>query len=358
MNKYPRLVINLKKLQKNLETLAEKVHGANCSLAIVTKVFCADKKIVDFLLKSDSVNYLADSRIKNLKVYAGKGKETMLLRFPQLCEIKETVRYANISLNSEIKTIRLLNEEAGRQNKKHKIVFMIDLGDLREGIFFKNEDFIFSIVEEVMNMSNIIFAGLGTNLTCYGAVIPRNENLSQLVCFAQRIEEKYKVKLEIVSGGNSSSYYLIGKGELPKGINNLRLGESFVLGNETAYSTHIDGTYTDAVILEAQVIELQVKPSYPVGEVGVNAFGERVEFVDRGLQKRAILAIGRQDTDADNIVPIDDGIEILGSSSDHLIVSVTNSKIDYTVGDVITFKMHYSAVLRSFTSKYVSRQWV
>ncbi len=50
----------------------------------------------------------------------------------------------------------------------------------------------------------------------------------------------------MISGGNSSSVYLIGKNELPKGINNLRVGEAFLLGDETAYSQMLEGFYDDA----------------------------------------------------------------------------------------------------------------
>ena len=39
------------------------------------------------------------------------GKETVLLRLPMMGEIEEVVRFADISLNSEIQTIRLLDTE-------------------------------------------------------------------------------------------------------------------------------------------------------------------------------------------------------------------------------------------------------
>jgi hypothetical protein len=57
---------------------------------------------------------------------------------------------------------------------------MIDMGDLREGIFFKNEDVIMDTVEEILNMSNIELYGVGVNLTCYGAIIPKTDNLGGL----------------------------------------------------------------------------------------------------------------------------------------------------------------------------------
>jgi predicted amino acid racemase len=304
------------------------------------------------------VDYLADSRIQNIKTYAGKGKSTVLLRLPQECEIPEVVRHADISLNSEIRTLGLLNEEAARQGKTHRAVLMIDLGDLREGIYFEDRDKIFAAVEAILKMRNVEFYGLGTNLTCYGGVIPKTDNLSLLTAWADRIHEKFGVKSVMVSGGNSSSYYLLDRGALPRGVNNLRLGEAFILGNETAWGGRIKNTFADGVVLEAQVIEMQTKRSLPVGELGVDAFGQKKIFKDRGIIKRAILAVGRQDVDTENIIPEDPKVAILGSSSDHLVLDISASQTDYQAGDILRFTLKYGALLRAFTGVYVSRRYV
>jgi predicted amino acid racemase len=354
---YPSLSIDMEKLRQNLDTLAAAVKGSGCSLMIVTKSFCADSCIVDMLLSHPSVDYLADSRIQNIKTYAGKGKSTALLRLPQECEIPELVRYADISLNSELRTLGLLNAEAARQGKTHRAVLMIDLGDLREGIYFEEEDKIFAAVEAILKMTNVEFYGLGTNLTCYGGVIPKTDNLSLLTAWADRIHKKFGVRSVMVSGGNSSSYYLIGQGALPRGVNNLRLGEAFILGNETAWGSRIENTFADGIILEAQIIEIQTKRSLPVGELGVDAFGQKKNFEDRGIIKRAILAVGRQDADTENMVPEDSKITILGSSSDHLVLDISASETDYRVGDVLRFTLKYGALLRAFTGAYVSRNY-
>jgi predicted amino acid racemase len=232
---------------------------------------------------------------------------------------------------------------------------MIDLGDLREGLYFKEEEKILKTAEAVMGMPNLRLCGLGTNLTCYGAVIPKKDNLSLLVSWAERIRRHCGVELPLVSGGNSSSFYLIGKGELPRGISNLRLGEAFIAGREAAYKTRIEGTFDDAVILEAQIIEIQTKPSLPLGERGVDAFGEKPSFRDQGPLKRAICAAGRQDFEISGIVAQDQGIEILGASSDHLILNITRSERGYRVGDTVRFVPNYTAILRLFNSAYIGR---
>jgi predicted amino acid racemase len=162
----------------------------------------------------------------------------------------------------------------------------------------------------------------------------------------------------MVSGGNSSSYYLIGRSALPGGINNLRLGEAFVLGKETAWGSRIENTFADGVILEAQIIEAQTKRSLPLGELGVDAFGQKKTFEDRGVIKRAILAVGRQDVDPENIIPEDPGVTILGASSDHLVLDISAAQKEYRVGDVLRFTLQYGALLRAFTGAYMSRRYV
>ena len=354
---YPRLVIDLKKIKNNLDKITELVKGSNCSLMIVTKGYCADLEIYK-ILENSNIDYLADSRIQNLKKYEGTSKERVLLRLPMNSEVDEVVKYSDISLNSEMKTIRNLNEAAIKQNKKHKILLMIDLGDLREGIFFKNEEEIYSTVEEILQLKNIDLFGLGVNLTCYGAVIPKRDNLSVLVEIAEKIEHKYNIKLNMISGGNSSSVYLIDKKELPEGINNLRVGEAFLLGGETAYSQKLEGFYDDAFTLEAEIIELKEKQSIPIGETGVDAFGNKPVYEDRGIIQRAIIAVGRQDVDPDNLHPIDSKIDILGASSDHLILDTSKSDRQYHVGDIVNFKLSYSSLLRATTSGYVGREYI
>ncbi|WP_312353055.1 ornithine racemase Orr [Aminipila sp.] len=357
---YPKLIIDLKKLTDNLEAVANitKEEGA-CSLMIVTKGLCADPQMVKLVAEHKAVDFMADSRVKNIASYAGQarknGKKTVLLRLPMHSEIEEVIKHVDVSFNSEISTIRLLNEEAKKQGKIHQVLLMIDLGDLREGIFYKEEKLIFSIVEEILGLSNIELYGIGVNLTCYGAIIPKNDNLSILTGLAEKIERTYSIHLNMVSGGNSSSIYLVGKDELPKGINNLRLGEAFLLGNDTAYGTRLPGATGDALILEAQIIELQEKPSLPIGEVGVDAFGQKPYYEDRGIIKRAILAIGKQDTDLDSMTPLDKKIDILGGSSDHTILDVTNSDIEYKVGDIVSFELGYGGMLKTATSPYVEK---
>lgn len=357
---YPRLVIDMAKLRGNIDGVAKiaKEQGG-CSLMIVTKALCADEKVVEMIASHPAVDYLADSRVQNIKknyeTIKANGKQSVLLRLPMASEIEEVVKYVDISFNSEMATLEMLDAEAAKQGKVHKAVLMIDVGDLREGIFFRNEEEIIETAKKINDMANVELYGVGVNLTCYGAIIPKNDNLSIICDFAAKIEEATGTKLTMISGGNSSSIYLVGKGELPEKINNLRLGEAFLLGNDTAYGERLEGTVDDALTVEAQIVELKEKPSLPIGEVGVDAFGQKPYYEDRGIIKRAIIGIGQQDMTADSMYPIDERIDVLGASSDHMLLDVT--KADYKVGDIVSFKLGYGSVLKAATSAYVAKAY-
>lgn len=348
---YPRIIVDLKKVRENTKIVSDACLQENIDIMGVTKVFCAVPEIAQAEIDG-GIKYLADSRIENLERLKDLDAPKVLLRLPMISQADDVVRFADISLNSEIETIKALNLAAMAVKKHHKIILMIDLGDLREGILPEQVD---TMVAEIVKMPNVILHGIGVNLTCYGGVIPTEKNLGQLTEIAKHIEEKYKLHLEIVSGGNSSSFYLLPQNKLPKGINNLRMGEILVLGRETAYGELIEGMHDDAFIFEAEIVELKEKNSIPTGDIGMDAFGNVPSFEDKGKRMRAILAVGVQDIQPSKIIPLDDGIELLGASSDHMIWDVTDSKEKYKVGDIVKFKLEYGALLSLFTSEYIEK---
>jgi predicted amino acid racemase len=270
-----------------------------------------------------------------------------------LSEVEDVIKYADVSLNSEIDVIEALNKEAKRQKKRHEIIVMYDIGDLREGIYYKADDEAF--IERIKTLKSIKILGIGTNLTCFGGVIPTQKTYIKLKEIKDRVERILGYPLEVISGGNSSSLPLVMDQKLPKYINQLRIGEALVCGRETAYGHDIIGMHQDVFTLTAEIIELKMKPSKPEGKIGVDAFGHRVRFTDRGMIKRAILAIGKQDIALDQLIP-PAGVVILGSSSDHLIVELERD--DFKVGDQIQFGLTYGGILSVMTSPYVEKNYV
>lgn len=350
---YPKLQIDRDKIAKNTKIIVDKCKAQGLEVAGVTKVFCGHPELAQAYIDG-GVDYLADSRIENLIKLKDFNIDKILLRLPMKSEVDLVVQYANISLNSELETIRLLSKTALAQGDSHKIILMVDLGDLREGYF--HEEDLYRAVEEILELKGVELIGLGTNLTCYGGVLPDEDNLTRLVEMGENIREKYRVDLEIISGGNSSSLDLILKKKMVKGINHIRLGESLVLGRETFHGRQIDQTHDDAFKLMVELIEVKEKPSIPIGEIGMDAFGNKPTFTDRGIRKRMIGAIGKQDIDFTTMKPIDRDLIILGASSDHLLIDGSDSKIDYRLGDIIEFTLSYGGILSSMTSEYIKKE--
>jgi len=171
----------------------------------------------------------------------------------------------------------------------------------------------------------------------------------------QALEDKYQLSCEIVSGGNSSAWYLVENDTIPNEINNLRLGDVILFGRESAYFHSYDYLHQDAFILDVEIIEIRHKPSFPIGEIGRNAFGNTPVFQDIGIRRRAICGLGRQDTEPEHLFPITPGIKIESYSSDHLILDITDAQENYDIGDIISFRCDYMGALYAATSDYVEK---
>jgi len=350
--RYPRIIIDTKEVRNNVKTLVNLCNKKDIEIAGVTKGICAHEDIVDSFVKG-GVNYLADSRVQNLKKLQKYNLPKIMLRLPMISEVGDVVRYSDISLNSEIDTIKALSKAAAKIKKTHKIILMIDLGDLREGYFYEEE--LYKTVEKIIGFEKIKIIGIGTNLTCYGGVIPSRDILKKLIRYKNILESKYNLKLQIISGGNSSSIDLVNEDNVPKGINNLRLGEVLLLGKETAYGKQIEGANLDAFTLEAEIIEVKDKPSAPIGKIGKDAFGNTPTFEDKGIRKRILCGIGRQDIELDSLTPIDQDLRIIGASSDHMILDGSDSRKNYNVGGILEFRLKYGGILNIMTSEYVHK---
>ena len=111
----------------------------------------------------------------------------------------------------------------------------------------------------------------------------------------------------------------------------------------------------EAFILEAEVIETNTKPTHPIGELGVDAFGKKATYTDRGRRRRAILAVGRADYgDIDDLIPLTEGAQVTMASGDHTIVDIEDCKEQIRVGDVMRFKLKYSSILRLTASENIT----
>lgn len=348
MTSAPRLEIDLGKIHENARILVERLAVKNISVTGVTKASLGSVDIAKILLDA-GVSSLGDSRIENIismrDVY--DKAQMSLIRSPMLSKVEEVVRYSDTSHNTELDVISALSVEAQKQKRIHGVILMVELGDLREGIMPCDME---SMVRETLKLPNIAFKGIGTNLACRSGVSPDATNMNELSALADSLDTTFGFVMETVSGGNSSNLSWALSGVDTGRINNLRLGEAILLGCDPLCREPIVGLHTDAITLTGEVIESKIKPSKPRGEIAETAFGAPERIRDDGLIFQAILAIGEQDVDPKGLLP-PVGIEIIGASSDHLILN-TGDKL-LPIGSEVTFTPNYSALLRAMTSPFV-----
>jgi len=354
--RYPYLLINLNKIEKNARYITSLCKKIGIEVVGVTKGCCGMPEVANAMLKG-GVKFIGDSRIDNLKKIKSSGykKELMLLRIPMESELEDVVEIADISLNSEISIIKKISDIAKDQDKIHKIILMIDLGELREGILPKDTK---DYIKQILKLDGVILSGIGTNLACFSGILPTYENMKELVDLKEELEDFFNIKISVVSGGNTSALKLIEDKEIPSGINQFRVGEAILTGTDVSGNRIVPGTHQDTFILVAQIIELKEKPSLPIGKLGRDAFGNIPKFIDKGLIKRAILALGKQDVDIKGLTPLINDVEIVGASGDHLVLDVTKSSQKIELNQEIRFKLNYSALLSACTSPYITKKFL
>lgn len=362
----PTLEIDLKKLTDNARVEKELLAAHGIEVMAVNKVFDGCIETAQAVIDG-GINVIAESRTYNLKKIRATGCTTCLLRSPCLSEIEDVVRYADISLNSEPAVMQALSDEAQRQGKMHQVLLMIDMGDLREGIWFAHYEQILSTVKLIEELPGLALYGLGTNFNCYGTVLPTVKNGEDFLAIAARIEADTGTKIKRLSAGNCTSYHLLDKGIWPVGLNHLRIGGLHEFGIEYVDMKYLDAFHhsqkdvgkacSDMYLLHAEIIELNSKPTVPVGELGVDAFLQPKSFTDHGTRKRALLAFGRQDVPAENCVPQDETITVLGQTSDHTLVDIEDSQQQLKVGDIISFELDYTGLLMACQTRGVQRHF-
>ncbi|MDF7806582.1 alanine/ornithine racemase family PLP-dependent enzyme [Pontiellaceae bacterium B12219] len=348
----PRLEIDLEKIQFNARTLVSRLAPKGISVTAVMKATLGSSEVANTLL-SAGIKTLGDARIENItRMRQGGIRAPMaLIRSPMSSQAARVVKYTELSFNTEIDVIRLLSDAAKKAKRIHGIVLMVELGDLREGILPND---VMQTVQAILHLPNIAIKGIGTNLACRSGVVPDAENMARLSALANAIESFFGFQLEVVSGGNSANLHWALSGADTGRVNNLRLGESILLGCDPLHRKPIIGLHTDAITLVAEVIESKIKPSQPWGTIAQNAFGIPAPPKTNGPIQQAILALGRQDIDPSGLEAPHD-IEILEASSDHLVVK-TNG-LSHPVGTEIAFQLNYSALLRAMTSPFISKLW-
>jgi len=351
----PKITIDLEKIERNARTVVETCRKSGIEVFGVTKGTCGMPQVARAMLRGGVIG-IGESRFENIRRLRDSGIDApiLLLRSPPLSRVEEVITSVDISLNSELAIIAELSRVAERMSRVHDIILMVDLGDLREGIW---PDDLAPTVEQVLALRHVRIVGIGTNLTCFGAILPTEENMGALIAHARNIEQQFGLQLRYVSGGNSSSLPLLLAGKMPPGVNNLRIGEAILQGGrDTFHDEPWRELDRDAFLLTGELLEVKTKPSVPIGRMGVDAFGKRPVFEDKGDRLRGILNIGREDVVVEGLMPANPGVAVLGASSDHLVVDLAEAGPSLQVGNRLGFHMSYGALLAAMTSEYVEKQ--
>lgn len=350
----PCLEIHLGKIHYNARALVLALADRGISTTGVTKATLGLSEIANVLLRA-GVKALGDSRIENIERLrrAHLPGPMVLIRSPMVSQVERVVASADASFNTELTVIHELSKAARAAGTTHGVILMVELGDLREGIMPIDLQ---AFVREILGSPGILLVGIGANLACQSGVAPDASKMGELSTLADSITESFGVDLPIVSGGNSANLsWALSSAEHGR-INDLRLGESILLGRETLHREVIEGLYTDAISLVGEVIESKIKPTLPWGEIAETAYGEPLPVTDRGSKVRMILALGRQDTDP-NGLGSPPGIEVCGATSDHLIVESSLCE-GIEVGAMIAFRLDYSALSRAMASPFASKRFI
>lgn len=352
-----RVTINLEALQHNLRALDSIIREHGATWTIVTKVLCGHEDTLK-ALHGFGVKSVGESRLMNLRAIASVMPQTecWYLRPPHLSRVKEIVELTSVSLNSETGVIKAINEEAQRQGKIHKVVIMIELGDLREGIL---PGTLIRFYEQVFNLEHIEVVGIGANLGCLSGAIPSIDQLMQLVLYKELLELKFNHPLPLISAGSSALLPLLIDKSVPKPINHFRVGESLFLGADLIHGGTISGLREDVVRVEAEIAEIKEKSLTPLVETAdISPFAstqENDDFTPGQRGYRALVTLGQLDTDVSGLTPVHPDYQIAGASSDITVVNLGDSPDGLKVGDTIQFKVSYSALLRLMNGRYIDK---
>jgi len=345
-----RLLVDSSALFSNIGRIGELMEAHGASWTLVTKVLCGEQSVVRLLLEH-GIRSIGDSRILNLKAVHSidPEAETWYLRPPHLSGIDAVAELADVSLNSEIAAIEALGVSAGKLGRTHRVVIMIELGDLREGVLPGS---LVGFYERVFTIPSIRVIGIGTNLGCLSGAVPTVDQMMQLVLYRELLELKFGRELPLISAGSTIVLPLLLEGRVPRRINHFRIGEAAFLGTDLLGGGILEGFRDDAFTLEAEICEIKEKALTPTVETAAVMPFEPVQAPRQPAGRtgfRAILNVGQLDTETAGLTPVDPAHEIAGGSSDVMVVNLGDTKQGLKVGDTVRFRPSYTVAWGSAT---------
>ena len=336
IKKYPKVLIHTRLIYENVKKSVEKCAEMNISVMGITKVSDGLAELNKAYINAN-VKYLGLSRLEQLQDARNQGIQIplVLIRIPMLSEVETMLEACDISLQSELGVLKKTNEIALKKSKVHKVILMVDLGDLREGFWDRNE--LLDAAEKVeKEMDGLYLYGIGTNLGCYGAIAPTVDKMEELAAIAESIEQRLGRKLDVVSVGGSTSLMRVWKKDMPKGVNNIRVGGVPFMPrrNAEAFGEYYGyGMNRDTVRIQAEIVSIKEKIVY--------------------------LALGTADYGDWNELRLkDESLKVIGATHDLTFVDVSKSEKEYKLGDIIEFDGTYTTLVYLAKSRSVVKEYV
>uniref|UniRef100_UPI00345E7FBB alanine racemase n=1 Tax=Mesotoga sp. TaxID=2053577 RepID=UPI00345E7FBB len=222
--------VNRDSIAKNAGRIVELARSNGVKVAAVTKVVCGDPEIAKSLLEN-GIKEIGESRLENIARLksAGMNPDFILLRLPERSRFRQVVELVDSVLVGDLESLSRLKEISSETEKQLKFIFMVDTGDLREGVMFYDAE---AVLEKAFEIVGRDLDGIGTNLGCFGGVIATPGKFEILLNLGESLRRTTGYSVRRYSAGNTASLPLLEEKNLPEGINHFRLGESIMCGTD------------------------------------------------------------------------------------------------------------------------------
>lgn len=353
------LHINIDHIYDNIDKINKIMHKYDKQWSLVVKVLGGNDDILRKVIQYpvvEQIHSVSSSRWQELRFVKSCNNKirTILIRPSLGSQANEIVFASDITLDTALTSIQALDLSAQKIHKKHSIIVMIEMGDLREGI--KREGLI-PFYNSVYNLTNIEIIGIGANLGCMFGDLPSYDKLLQLVIYSQLLEAHFNSVIDIVSGGTSITLPLLDSGEVPNGINHFRIGEAVFLGTSPYNEKQYADLHTDCFIFEANILELYRKESFPEKRSKALLKTRENNNYHQELESyKALVDFGIIDVSPDYLIPMDDSIDFFGNSSDLSVYDLGENINSYKTGGNLKFNVNYLGLAQLMNSKYIEKK--
>jgi len=123
--RYPVLRVDLEAIRQNAQVMCQLCGRRGIDVAGVIKFSDGDLNIAR-AYSEGGCKQIASSRTVHLEQIKRTMPQvqTMLIRIPMTGEVEDVVRWCDLSLNSEVSILRLLDQAAAEQGKTHGVILM------------------------------------------------------------------------------------------------------------------------------------------------------------------------------------------------------------------------------------------